>query len=259
EFQHMINFVQHVLVRRGQSEEGWLDEGLSKYAEELAGRSYLPGDPATFTRYAIDPVYDAYQYLSATGSYPLEIPEDTGKIGWIGASWLFTRYLVDQFGDSLPHRLVSSALSGSANVAAQTGQPFATSLTNWALANWVSDLPGFTAPPQLRYTSWHFRTTYQSLHSQDPGDFLLPFPLAPRALCRPSCWCGRPWVRATRPRWCMTRSSRRSSCAQRWPPRSPSRPRRRSTSAGLHRSRSTSRPARSSVTTQMGRRRAWAG
>ncbi len=177
----MINFVQHVLVRRGQSEEGWLDEGLSKYAEELAGRSYLPGDPATFTRYAIDPVYDAYQYLSATGSYPLEIPEDTGKIGEIGASWLFTRYLVDQFGDSLPHRLVNSALSGSANVAAQTGQPFATSLTNWALANWVSDLPGFTAPPQLRYTSWHFRTTYQSLHSQDPGDFLLPFPLVPKA------------------------------------------------------------------------------
>src|SRR2546421_3271826 len=42
--------------------------GLSKYAEELAGRSYLPGDPATFTRYAIDPVYDAYQYLSATRS-----------------------------------------------------------------------------------------------------------------------------------------------------------------------------------------------
>src|SRR5437016_6027231 len=87
----------------------------------------------------------------------------------------------NQCGDSPPHRLVNSALSGSANVAAQTGQPFATSLTNWALANWVSDLPGFTAPPQLRYTSWHFRTTYQSLHSQDPGDFLLPFPLVPKA------------------------------------------------------------------------------
>src|SRR5438094_8734710 len=57
EFQHMINFVQHVLVRRGQSEQGWLDEGLSTYADEMAGRSYLPGDPATFTRYAIDPVY----------------------------------------------------------------------------------------------------------------------------------------------------------------------------------------------------------
>src|SRR3989442_7802749 len=40
EFQHMINFVEHVLVKgANRSEDGWLDEGLSKYAEELAGRS----------------------------------------------------------------------------------------------------------------------------------------------------------------------------------------------------------------------------
>src|SRR5437588_12261613 len=105
----MSNFGQDVLVRRGQSEEGWLDEGLSKYAEELAGRSYLPGDPATFSRYAIDPVFDAYQYLSATGSYPLEIPEDNGTIGEIGANWLFTRLNVEQSGDSLPHLLANTA------------------------------------------------------------------------------------------------------------------------------------------------------
>src|SRR3989441_1341648 len=181
EFQHMINLVQHELVRNAQPEVGWLDEGLSKYAEELAGRSYLPGDRAGFTRYALDPVYDAYQYLSATGSYPLEIPEDNGTIGEIGASWLFTRYIVDQFGDSLPHRLVNSGSSGRANVAAQTGQPFDTTLAHWALANWVSDLPRFTAPPQLHYTSWHFRTTYQSLNGQDPTDFPRPFPLVPGA------------------------------------------------------------------------------
>ncbi len=173
--------VQHALVRNSDPEEGWLDEGLSKYAEELAGRSYLPGDPATFSRYAIDPVFDAYKYLSATGSYPLEIPEDNGTIGEIGASWLFTRFIVDQFGDSLPHRLVNTALSGAGNLVAQTGQPLDTTLTHWALANWVSDLPGFTAPPQLRYSSWHFRGTYQSLNSQDPNDFPRPFPLVPAA------------------------------------------------------------------------------
>src|SRR6266480_4901676 len=181
EFQHMINFVQQALVRNSDPEEGWLDEGLSKYAEELAGRSYLPGDPATFSRYAIDPVFDAYKYLSATGSYPLEIPEDNGTIGEIGASWLFTRFIVDQFGDSLPHRLVNTALSGAGNLVSQTGQPLDTKLTHWALANWVSDLPGFTAPPQLRYSSWHFRGTYQSLNSQDPNDFPRPFPLVPAA------------------------------------------------------------------------------
>ena len=38
EFQHMISFNQHVLVRSGTSEDTWLNEGLSHFAEELGGR-----------------------------------------------------------------------------------------------------------------------------------------------------------------------------------------------------------------------------
>ena len=180
EFQHMISFVQHVLVRGGGTEEGWLDEGLSKYAEELAGRSYLPGNQQQFSNFLIGDLFDAYQYLNAPSAAPLLIPQDTGTLAEIGASWLFTRFMVDQFGDSLPHKLHTTTLVGSANVAAQTGQPFTTSVTRWALANWVSDLPGFAAPSELQYTSWHFRTiTFPSLNSQDPGDFPLPYPLVP--------------------------------------------------------------------------------
>jgi hypothetical protein len=181
ELQHMINFGQHAILRPGMPEEGWLDEGLSKYAEELAGRSYLQqGDTNTFSQYAINDVYDAYQYLSATGNSPLLIPIDQGTLAEIGASWLFVRYLVDQFGDTLPRKLVRTTLAGSPNVAAQTGQPFTTSLTRWALANWVSDLPGFTTLSELTYKSWHFRTrTFPSLNAQDPGHFPLPYPLVP--------------------------------------------------------------------------------
>ncbi|MFN2570522.1 MAG: hypothetical protein ABR537_02750 [Gemmatimonadales bacterium] len=179
EFQHMINFVQHVLIRGGEGEEGWLDEGLSKYAEEIAGRSFLPGDPASFSQYAIGSVFDAYQYLLDPGTSPLIIPADTGTLAEVGASWLFTRYLVDQFGDSLPKKLVQTTLSGSANVATQTGQPFDQTVARWGLANWVSDLPGFTAPPELQYTTWHFRSTYGSLHTQDPADFPSAYPLVP--------------------------------------------------------------------------------
>src|SRR3989454_1733389 len=189
EFQHMINYVQHVLVRGGQPEEGWVDEGLSRYAEELGGRSYLPGDQASFSQYAIGNVFDAYQYLSATGNSPLVIPEDNGTLADAGASWLFMRYLVDQlrtdtsFAASavVTRNLVQTSLTGAANVVAQTGQAFEATLVRWAGANWVSDLPGFTAPPELQYTSWHFRTTYASLHSQDPGHFPLPYPLVPIA------------------------------------------------------------------------------
>jgi hypothetical protein len=126
-------------------------------------------------------LYDAYQYLAAPGASALLIPQDNGTLANVGASWLFTRYLVDQFGDTLPRRLHRTSLVGAANVAAQTGQPFATLVTRWALANWVSDLPGFTALPELQYGSWQFRTTYASLNAQDPADFPQPFPLVPAA------------------------------------------------------------------------------
>jgi hypothetical protein len=179
EFQHMINFVAHVRTRGGDSEEGWLDEGLSKYAEEIAGRAFLPGDPDSFSQFAIGSVYDAYQYLLDPGSSPLLIPADTGTLAEVGASWLFTRYIVDQFGGTLPRRLVQTAQTGTANVSAQTGQPFAQTVSRWGLANWVSDLPGFAAPLELQYSSWHFRATFGSLHSQDAAHFPLAYPVVP--------------------------------------------------------------------------------
>jgi hypothetical protein len=191
EFQHMINLAQHVLFKNGAAtEEGWLDEGLSKYAEEIAGRSFLlptcssyPGpcpDTTSFSTYAINDVYDAYQYLSATGNNPLLIQYDQGTLAEVGASWLFVRYIVDQFGTQVPGKLDQTTLVGSANVTAQTGQSFTTTVTQWALANWVSDLAGFTTPTALSYTSWHFRSrTFPSLNQQDPTDFPLPFPLVP--------------------------------------------------------------------------------
>src|SRR5713226_6430626 len=194
EFQHMINFVQHVLVRTGQAEEGWMDEGLSRYAEELGGRSYLPADQASFSQFAIGDVYDAYQYLAATGDSPLLIPQDNGTLADAGASWLFVRYLVDQLRTDttlaashvVTRKLVQSNVTGATGVAAQTGQAFEATLSRWAAANWVSDLPGFTAPPELEYTSWHFRTTYASLHTQDPGHFPQPYPLVPVASAGPA-------------------------------------------------------------------------
>jgi len=133
ELQHMINFAQHTLILGGTvSEEGWLDEGLSLYAEELTARRYLQaGDTTTFSRLAINDVFDAYQYLSTTGASPLLIEFDQGTQAERGASWLFARYLVDQYGAALPGKLDQSTLAGAANVAAQTGHAFDTTVTRW--------------------------------------------------------------------------------------------------------------------------------
>jgi hypothetical protein len=186
ELEHMINFAQHVLFRPGGDgqEEGWLDEGLARYAEELAARSFLPADTLTFHSYLIlGDLYDAYQYLLDPGASYLEIVQDNGTLAESGASWLFVRYLVDQYGPSLPAKLVQSGFVGAPNVVRHTGAPsFQYLVANWALANWVSDLPGFTPTSTLKYTSWSFRAEYDTLNQFDAKHFPIPFPLVPLAV-----------------------------------------------------------------------------
>ena len=187
EFQHMISFNQHVLLRSGDGEMLWLNEGLSHFAEELGGRSFLPADQASFSRYLRSNLFNAYTYLDSTGAHFLLPTEGFGTLGERGAQWLFVRYLVDQFSadttlaaqNTFTRGLLATSLVGDANVANRTGQPFSQTVAQWALANWVSDLPGFTAPPELKYVSWAFRTTFASANSQDPGNFPKPYPLVP--------------------------------------------------------------------------------
>ncbi|MBI1968027.1 MAG: hypothetical protein HYS40_08560 [Gemmatimonadetes bacterium] len=187
EFQHMISFNEHVLVRNGEAEVLWLNEALSHFAEELGGRSFLPGDNASFTRFVIGNLFNAYQYLDSSAFHFLVPTEGIGSLPERGAAWLFMRYLVDQNAtdtstaavSAFTRTLVQTSLTGEANVAAQTGDPFELTVTRWALANWVSDLPAFAAPSELQYTSWRFRTTYASLNAQQPSFFPKPYPLTP--------------------------------------------------------------------------------
>jgi hypothetical protein len=190
EFQHMISYNQHVLARQGLGEVLWLNEALSHYAEELGGRSYLgEGDTATFRVYLSGDLFNAYRFLEAPHSHYL-LPNPIGNLGTLaerGAQWLYVRYLVDRHaGDTtraswngFTRRIVETALTGASNVAFAIGEPFAQSVGRWALANWVDDLPAFTTPPELSYTSWNFRTEFARLNTNDPGRFPLPFPLVP--------------------------------------------------------------------------------
>ncbi|OYV66669.1 MAG: hypothetical protein B7Z72_10935, partial [Gemmatimonadetes bacterium 21-71-4] len=77
EFEHMINFVQHVLVRGAHQEDDWLDEGLAKYAEELTADSYLPRDSTTWSGIIANEFYNAYRYLDAPERHYLLTTTDT--------------------------------------------------------------------------------------------------------------------------------------------------------------------------------------
>ena len=196
EFQHMISFNQHVLIRGGDPEVLWLNEGFSHYAEELGGRTYesVPSAPVTVCtigsvpcRFYAGDLSDAYQFLDSTRNHFLLPTAGIGSLAERGAAWLFVRYLVDRFAagstvaqwNALTRQLVQTSNTGAQNIATVTGQPFETVVTRWALAVWVSDLPAFTAPAELQYDSWSLRGAFTSLHTQDSTDFRKTFPLVP--------------------------------------------------------------------------------
>lgn len=180
EFQHMISFNQHVLVRNSLTEVLWLNEGLSHLAEELAGLYYDSlGVDSNATRFLIGNLYDAFVYLREPHRHALVTEEPPGSLQERGAAWLFTRFIVDQGSATTTRQLVQTALTGADNVEAALGAGFENLLARWAFALWVTDLPGFNAAPTRRYDFWRFRTTFASLNQQDPQDFPVPFPLTP--------------------------------------------------------------------------------
>jgi hypothetical protein len=180
EFQHMISFNQHVLLRSGNDEVLWLNEAMSHLAEELGGLHYdsLNID-STASRFVLGNIYNAGLFLANPEAVTVVADAGNGELEERGAGWLLLRYLVDRFGPTISRTLEQTAQTGGANVQAATGTAFETLLGRWLLALYVSDLPGFSAPPELRYTSWNFRTTFASLHAQDPQDFPFAFPLRP--------------------------------------------------------------------------------
>src|SRR6266540_1236962 len=186
EFQHMISFNQHVLIRRGAAEVLWLNEALSHYAEELGGRTYASGSPE-FSRFVIGDLYNAYLYLDSIRFKFLVPTAGIGSLAERGAGWLFVRYLVDQYAadttvaswNAFTRQMLTTTDVGATNIANRTGSAFTGVVTRWAIATWVSDLPGFLAPSQLKYTSWQLRTTYDSLHALYAGNFPKAFPLDP--------------------------------------------------------------------------------
>ena len=190
EFQHMISFNQHALVRGGQSEVTWLNEGLSHFAEELAGTKIPNTECVGFTscrsQYTSGDLFNAYDYLSDTEEHFLVFPSgSTGTLEERGAAWLFVRWLADQFGtdadgSNVTRALVQTQQLGAANVTAVTGQPFETLVAEWQLAVYLDDLPDFTPlSPRLRYSSWGFRTIFANNCCGTDKPFERAFPFTP--------------------------------------------------------------------------------
>ena len=195
ELQHVINYQQHVFRRAGREEEVWLNEGLSHMAEELASKLYERRYPPPAGRGTPEQIFpdssqnfitfnliNAYLFLRQPFVNSLTHFNEGGTLEERGAAWLFLRWLADQYGEDILRRLVQTPLSGKANVADRTGEPFARLEGDFALATYVDSLPGFprsAVPPRWRYTTRNLRVLFQRLHVTSAFP---PFPIDPVAI-----------------------------------------------------------------------------
>src|SRR5687768_4225159 len=194
EFQHMISFNQHVLVRSGSDEESWLNEGLSHIAEEVVARHYdnkYPILPAgrlfsdTANIFINNDLSNSYDFLESTATTSLTLFESTGSLEERGAAWLFLRWLADQKDSTIFRRLVQTNLTSVANVENVAGETFPVLFGDWALALWtdsIPDHPRTSVPPRNRFKSRNLRQIYARLNFIAPTQFPRVYPLVPRQL-----------------------------------------------------------------------------
>lgn len=209
EFQHMISFNQHRLIRSGPSELTWLNEALSHLAEDLAAQlvpnASCPGVSSCRSLFGTPNLLNAFDYLKATDQTALVFAgNSSGSLAERGSGFLFLRWLLDQFGSgtngfALTRALLDTELIGEANLQAAAGQPFDNLVGEWQLANYTDDLPGFAVPLRLSYPSWNFRSVMNNPANSQifPGGFPLQPIVAATSLTRTGplhAGTGRPFL-----------------------------------------------------------------
>ena len=205
ELQHMISFGQHAIMRSGDEEVPWLNEGLSHIAEELGSRFYehrfppptgrsnptqlfpdsaegfISGDLANSYHFLLDPTSTDTSDLASVSNWG----DGDGTLVQRGGVWLFLRWLGDQKDSTVYGRLDQTSLTNVPNVEAASGTAFTTLFGEYALALYVDSLPGVprsSIPPQFRYSSRNLRALYFRESEMDPGNFPLAFPISPTPL-----------------------------------------------------------------------------
>lgn len=197
EFQHMISFNQHVLVRNGAAEEVWLNEGLSHIAEELVSKHYETRYPPPLGRsnpaqlfpdssqgFITGNLINAYDYLAASTQHSVTTFDDFGSLEERGAAWLFLRWLGDQKGEGIYGRLVQTGLTGIANVEAQANESFSRLFGDFGIATWTDSLPGRpreAIPSRYRFSSRNLRRIFARLNQTGAVTREYPIQLTPLA------------------------------------------------------------------------------
>lgn len=169
EFQHMISFNQHRLIRGGAQEQTWLNEGLSHLAQDLAGQlipnADCPGASSCRGLFNTGDLSNIYSYWNDTQRSALVYGRNSsGTLPERGIGFLFTRWLLDRYGSGengfdFTRALLATTRVGQDNVQAVTGGSLPALIGEMQLTGYLDGLPGFTPlSTRLTYTTWDFRT-----------------------------------------------------------------------------------------------------
>jgi hypothetical protein len=199
ELQHLISFSQHVVVQRGQPEEGWLDEGMSIRAEELGSEYFEAKFPPPTGRTSPSQLFpdssqgflsgvlnDSYDYLLKpdTASVTLHTDADNG-FSWRGGDWLLVHWLGDLKGKAIFSRLEHGSATGIANIESAAGEPFGALFGDFSLALWTDSIVGVprsAIPARDRFQTRNLRVIYQRVFDTSGGSLPRAYPLLPTTL-----------------------------------------------------------------------------
>jgi hypothetical protein len=197
----MISYNQHVLNRAGNTEDIWLNEGLSHMAEELGGKLYeghwpcpnLPPCPVSPGRASTAQIFpdssqgflppnfgNAYDFFASRQDFSLTSPTGFGTIEERGVAWLFLRWLVDQKGEAKLTQLVQTKTVGTANIEAVMGESFPVLYADYVTAMLLDDFPGAAAgqiASRFQFTSRNLRAIYARLNSIAATAYPVAYPL----------------------------------------------------------------------------------
>ncbi|HEX7941082.1 MAG TPA: hypothetical protein VF488_04730, partial [Gemmatimonadaceae bacterium] len=185
EFQHMISWNQHVIVRNGPDEETWLNEGLSHIAEEMGSRYYEHKYPAPLGRtnpaqlfpdsaegFISGDLFNAYSFMLEPARWSITEFLSRGRVEERGGAWLFLRWLGDQKDSTIYAKLDQTVLTGVANVEAQSGEKLPHLYGDFTLALYADSLVGVDRsqlPPRDRFLSRNLRQLFQALYDATSG------------------------------------------------------------------------------------------
>ncbi len=171
EFQHLINFNQHCLLRSCSTskdlEAAWVNEGLSMVAEDEAGYGWHPVAYTTFDGRSLTEtdVTSARQYLVRTTNFPASLSLYRGydrasltlwegdPVGNYEGAHSWFRYFTDQLGTGFLTQLAAGDLVDVPNFERSAGMTLAQGLGDFTPAMLLSNEDFSTGAGALDFTT----------------------------------------------------------------------------------------------------------